>query len=57
MWKENVLWGNVIIIDKNKIKKQYWENGKFNKNLAKDTFIPFEKYVDDCINEYKNKRK
>ena len=47
MWKENVLWGNVIVIDGNKIKKQYWENGKFNKNLSKDTFIYFEKYVED----------
>ena len=57
MWKDNVLWGNVIVIDGNKIKKQYWENGKLNKNLPKDTFISFEQYAEDFINEYKNKKK
>ena len=57
MWKDNVLYGNVIVVDGNKIKKQYWENGKLNKNLPKDTKIFFEKYAQDYINDNNNKKK
>ena len=52
IWKENLLNGNVIIVEKKKIKKQYWENGKKIKNLPKITEIIFEKFVNDCINRY-----
>ena len=57
MWKDNTLWGDVIVVDGSKIKKQYWENGRYNRSLPKDTYIFFEKYVEDCLNEYKNKKK
>ena len=56
IWKNNVIWGNVIVIDGCKIKKQYWENGKLNKNLPKETFIYFQKFAEEYINENKAKK-
>lgn len=49
-WKNSVLDGEVIIIDKDKtIKKQLWENGNASKNLPSGYNIIFEKYIDDVI--------
>lgn len=57
IWKDNVLWGNVIVVDGIKMKKQYWENGKLNKILPKETVISFQKFAEDYINDYKAKKK
>ena len=56
LWRNSVLEGNVIIIEGNKIKKQYWENGKPLKTLPNNLIIFFEKYVDNIIS-YKNEFK
>ena len=55
MWSNNKLIGNVIVIDNEVIKKQYWENGKALKNLSNDTTITFEKYAEKYIKKMKNK--
>ena len=39
------------------MKKQYWENGKLNKILPKETFISFQKFAEEYINDYKAKKK
>lgn len=39
------------------MKKQYWENGKLNKILPKETVISFQKFAEDYINDYKAKKK
>ena len=56
LWKNSVLEGNVIIIEGNKIKKQYWENGRPLRTLPENFNIFFEKYVDNIIS-YKNEFK
>ena len=53
-WSDNKLIGNVIIIENDNIKKQYWENGRALKNLSNDTKIFFEKYADKYINKLKS---
>ena len=56
IWNDNKLIGNVIIIENNNIKKQYWENGKALQNLSPKTSIFFEKYADKYIKKMKNKK-
>ena len=55
VWRNSFLDGDIIIIERNKIKKQYWERGKASKNLPTDHPIFFEKYVDEVV-EYNQKR-
>ena len=49
MWRNSLLEGDVIVIDGNKVKKQYWENGKASKQLPSDKPIFFEQFVDEAI--------
>ena len=51
IWKNSILEGNAIIIENDKIKKQYWEDGGPVENLSNEQKIFFEKYVDDIIKE------
>ena len=55
-WKNNKPEGDVIIIDGEKRKRQYWENGKPVRLLEEGYKTSFEKYVDLIINEHKNKK-
>ena len=55
MWRNSLLEGDVIVIDGNKVKKQYWENGKASKQLPADKPIFFEQFVDEVI-ETKRKK-
>ena len=57
VWENNLLEGNVIVVEENKIKKQFWKNGKPLKILDKDTFIYFEKFVDNVKEENKMGKK
>ena len=56
IWSDNKLIGNVIIIENDIIKKQYWENGRALKNLSNNTKIFFEKYADKYINKLKSRK-
>ena len=49
IWKNSILEGDVIIVEGNKVRKQYWENGKPLKNLSQCTQIFYEKYIDEII--------
>jgi hypothetical protein len=49
IWKNSLLEGDAIIIEGNKIKKQYWENGRPIRNLPQSTSIFFEKYLNDIM--------
>ena len=55
MWRDNKLYGNVLIIEDGKYKKQYWVNGKTSKNLSNETPIPFEKYADNFMKNLTHK--
>ena len=60
IWKNSFLEGDAIIVENDKIKKQFWEEGGPSENLPNDSKIFFEKYVDDIIKEkdfYLNKQK
>ena len=57
MWKNNKLYGNVLIIDNNGVtKKQFWENGRPVKTLDDDYEIYFEKFYDDLIKKKKKNK-
>ena len=51
IWKNSVLEGDVIVVEGNKIRKQFWENGKPLKNLSQNTQIFYEKYIDDIVSQ------
>ena len=51
VWQHLSLYGEVIVIEGEKRKKQLWEQGKCYKNLPSNHKIYFEKYVDDIIQE------
>ena len=51
IWKNSMLEGDVIVVEGNKIRKQYWENGKPLKNLNQSTQIFYEKYIDEIISQ------
>ena len=51
IWKNSFLEGDAIIVENDKIKKQFWEEGGPSENLPNDSKIIFEKYVDDIIKE------
>ena len=55
-WKNNKPEGDVIIIDGDKKKRQFWENGKPVRTLEEGHKTSFEKYVDIIIRDYKNKK-
>ena len=60
IWKNSFLEGDAIIVENDKIKKQFWEEGGPSENLPNDSKIFFEKYVDDIIKEkdfFLNKQK
>ena len=46
-----MLEGDVIVVEGNKIRKQYWENGKPLKNLNQSTQIFYEKYIDEIVSQ------
>lgn len=54
-WKNSLLSGDTIIIEGDKIRKQYWENGKASRNLDQTKTIFFEKYINEII-KYKKER-
>jgi len=56
-WKNNKPEGDVIIIDGEKIKRQFWENGKPIRYLEEGYKTAFEKYVDIIFKEQKKKNK
>ena len=56
-WKNNKPEGDVIIIDGDKIKRQFWENGKAVRYLEEGYKTAFEKYVDIIKKESKNKKR
>jgi hypothetical protein len=49
IWKNNLLEGNVIIIEDDSIKKQYWQSGKASHILPIDTPIIFQKCAERFI--------
>ena len=49
IWKNNLLEGNVIIIEDDSIKKQYWQNGKASHILPIETQIIFQKCAEKFI--------
>ena len=57
MWKNNKLYGNVLIIENGVVKKQFWEDGRAVKMLDDDYEIYFEKFVDDLITKKKKNKK
>ena len=56
-WKNNKLEGDVIIIDEDKIKRQFWENGRPIRVLDDEYKTLFEKYVNIIKKEQKKKKK
>ena len=57
-WKNNKPEGDMIIIDGDKIKRQFWENGRPIRFLEQGYKTSFEKYIDIILKEYKkNKNK
>ena len=58
IWKNNKLDGDVIIIiDDDKIKRQFWDNGKPIRVLEEGYKTIFENYADIIIKEKKKKKK
>ena len=55
-WKNNKPEGDVVIIDGDKIKKQFWKNGRAVKLLDNNHKTAFEKYVDMIRKERKKKK-
>ena len=49
IWKNNLLEGNIIVIEDDNIKKQYWQNGRALRNLPIDVPIIFQKYSEKYI--------
>lgn len=54
IWRNSLLDGNVIIIEKDKIRKQIWQNGRASKNLPDNYNIKFEVYINEAIEFRKN---
>ena len=57
IWKNNKPEGEVVIIDDDKIKKQFWKNGKPVKYLNEGYKTKFEKIISSIKKEQKNKNK
>ena len=51
IWRNTLLEGEAIIVENDKIKKQFWEEGRPSENLPNEHKIFFEKYVDDIIKQ------
>ena len=51
IWKNTLLEGEAIVVENDKIKKQFWEEGRPSENLSNEHKIFFEKYVDDIIKQ------
>ena len=56
IWINNKLEGNVIVINNENYKKQFWKNGKAFRNLSIDTYITFEKFAEKYIRNQKTKK-
>ena len=56
-WKRNKPEGDVIIIDGDKIKRQFWENGRPVRLLDKNYKTAFEKYADIIRKEQRKKKR
>ncbi len=50
-WRSTLLVGDAIVIEGDKIKKQLWEEGRPSENYGQDHKIPFEKFIDEIINQ------
>ena len=55
-WKNNKPDGDVIIINNDYIRKQFWENGKPVRYLKEGQRTVFDKYVDIIKREHKKKK-
>ena len=53
VWFSGLLEGEAIIVEAEKIKKQYWEEGRLTQNYSSDYAIFFEKYVDQIVKDKK----
>ena len=49
VWRNSQFEGDIIILEKGKVKKQNWKNGKLNKHLTSDKPIYFEKYINEIL--------
>lgn len=56
MWKESLLEGDAIIIEKGKTKKQYWSNGRAIKNHPDNYYISFEKLANSIKKIYEGNK-
>ena len=56
-WNNNKPEGDVIIYDGEKIKRQFWENGRPVRYLDEGYKTAFENFVDIIIKQHKKKNK